>query len=818
MAPTDKPHADDASEELSLIARLRAKVAGVRNLPGWIKSHRILAVTIFGGMLVMATVPFVLLALLGHEEEVLSPEERLELAFAALDSGDRETAEMHAEQLRAANHLHIEDASGPSYILGVLAGERADENWSKSQRAMHLLAATLLEEAHDRGFPRSRESEGVYLLGRHLYLAGKVAACRLPLNEAIRLKHARTPEILGLLVEANLRDPEPRLQEALAYNSKYLDHPGHSPDDRQSAILQRGRIQLLLGDLPGCRKTLEQIPATSNLRSEVAILRGHALMHEAEAMHDGAAAKASAAEKYREAIAILRGAQERDTLRNQSTPKAMYLVGRCYVKLADSRAALAQFQSILKRYPDSPEAAATDFQVAELQRNLGHAEEAVAGYRRALEVVGQGDEVSHPWLSLGEVRTACQAAYEEFLKQRHFAAAIEMAKVQAPLVTPARALQLEAGAHRAWGRSLSEQALAAAPAEVPTLEEQSYSQFRHAGRVYMRLAAARFTTRDYPDDLWNGAESYLDGHDYKNAIKLIEEYLKIELRRRRAMALVGLGEALLAQDHPDEALTALKRSIDDYPRDPAIFKARLLASAAYLAKGSVEPAEAALLANLNDSPLAPASQEWRDSLFALGRLLYRAGRYQDAIARLDEAVNRYPTDGQSLDARYLLAAAYAQAACAAQNDTTTQSTTHQRQTHGQQIEQSWRAALVQNDKLLQEILKRQDEKPLSEVEKAMLRNGYFGRAEALFALVRYEEAIHAYSDVVNRYQNEPEVLDAYLQLSECYRRLQQPLEARSALEQAKIALAQLKDNAPFTEVTNYRRDEWTHLLNSLTAN
>jgi tetratricopeptide (TPR) repeat protein len=822
MPPADKLPAEDKSEKPSLAARLRAALAGARGLPAWAKEHRLLAAAIGAGAALAVALVAILPFVFSHEEKVLPPEEQLELAFAALDAGDRDAAAAFAEQLRDARSLQIEQMGGPPYILGVIAGQRADENWSKDQAALHLLAASLLEEAHIRGFPPSREAEGAYLLGRHLYLAGKIAASRLPLEEAIDRKHPRSAEIHGLLADVNLSDPNPRLQDALVHNAKYLEHPRLSPEDRQGGLLQRSRIQLLLGDLAACRTTLEQIPADSSLRSEVAILRAQALMREAESTQDNARAKDAssaepAAEKYRRAIAILRAAQERDTLHNQSTPKAMYLIGQCYAKLDDMRAALAQFQSVIKRFSGSPEAAAADFQSAQIQQQTGHAEESVAGYGRVLDLIGKEDGGGNPWFTIDELRAACQAAYEDFLKQRQFGAAVEMAKRQATLVTPVRSLQWEAGAHQAWGRWLAQQAAAAAPAEIPALEEQAFVQFRHAGRVYLRLAAARFTTRDYPDDLWNGAESYLDGHDYKNAIKAINEYLKIELRRRRPLALVALGQALLAQDRPDEALTALRRAIDDYPRDPAIFKARLLASAAYLAKGSVQPAEAALLANLNDSPLAPASQEWRDSLFALGRLLYRAGRYRDAIGRLDEAVARYPADEQSLEARYLLAAAHAHAAYAAQNDSASQPTAQQRLKNAEQIEQSWRAALEQNDKLLQEIAKRQDEKPLSAAEKAMFRNGYFGRAEALFALGRYDQAIKAYSDVVNRYQNEPEVLDAYLQLSECYRRLGQPLEARSALEQAKIVLTQLKDNAPFTEVTNRRRDEWTHLLNALTA-
>ena len=65
-----------------------------------------------------------------------------------------------------------------------------------------------------------------------------------------------------------------------------------------------------------------------------------------------------------------------------------------------------------------------------------------------------------------------------------------------------------------------------------------------------------------------------------------------------------------------------------------------------------------MLTNLTGGSLTPASPEWRDSLFALGQLLHDSGRYEQAIAKLEEAVIRYPNAPQALMARYTIARSF----------------------------------------------------------------------------------------------------------------------------------------------------------------
>jgi tetratricopeptide (TPR) repeat protein len=108
--------------------------------------------------------------------------------------------------------------------------------------------------------------------------------------------------------------------------------------------------------------------------------------------------------------------------------------------------------------------------------------------------------------------------------------------------------------------------------------------------------------------------------------------------------------------------------------------------------------------------------------------------------------------------------------------------------------------------------RRAEQTELNPLEKSMLRNSYFAVGAALVDLSRYEDAIKAFSAAANRYQHDPEVLDAFTQISYCYRRLNKPREAQGTVRQAMLVLQRIKADAPFEETTVYSRRQWQELL------
>jgi len=109
-------------------------------------------------------------------------------------------------------------------------------------------------------------------------------------------------------------------------------------------------------------------------------------------------------------------------------------------------------------------------------------------------------------------------------------------------------------------------------------------------------------------------------------------------------------------------------------------------------------------------------------------------------------------------------------------------------------------------------LSEQPDASRSPTEGAILRNCYFGRADALFDMGSFDEAIQAYSAATNRYQHDPESLEAYVQIASCYRRLGRASEARGTLEQARIVLQRIRPDADFIRTTRLTRQDWGQLL------
>ncbi len=116
---------------------------------------------------------------------------------------------------------------------------------------------------------------------------------------------------------------------------------------------------------------------------------------------------------------------------------------------------------------------------------------------------------------------------------------------------------------------------------------------------------------------------------------------------------------------------------------------------------------------------------------------------------------------------------------------------------------------------LQDDLSRRDEERLTRQERAVLRNARFAVGETCFALQRYPEALRAYQSAANHYATSPEVLDAYLQIANVYRRMDRPAEARTSLEQARLALRRIPPETRLEETTNYDRAQWGSLLDRL---
>jgi tetratricopeptide (TPR) repeat protein len=459
---------------------------------------------------------------------------------------------------------------------------------------------------------------------------------------------------------------------------------------------------------------------------------------------------------------------------------------------------------------------------------------------------GDAAAYSNPWLPLTRLRERLLAAYQDFIGTQRFLHAINLAKSLWPLFAQDDVVKLQAEARERWAEHLNGEADRASISEAPALRAEARGQNRRAAAHYQRLAKLWIARREYPEALWRSGENYFRGRNYQLAARLLERYLENE-SRNRPQALVMIGESRLALGEIDESLKPLLECLERHPKHPRSYRARLVASRAYLEKDLLDRAKTLLSENLHNDELTPKSVEWRDSLFELGRVHFREGvklgsqsrrqpvgimdskarraalrqlekaeeAHHQAIEALREAVQRYPDAGQAIEARYLMAESYRRAAERPRWQRTMATIETKRMALTHQIRQELQSALAVYESLLDLLNQRQDQTGLSAFERGVMRNCYFARADVEFNLERYQQAIAAYSSATNRYHDRPESLEAFVQISRCYRELGQGVEARGTLEQAKVVLKRIPPDADFARTTRYRRDQWVQFLDWL---
>ncbi len=839
MAKEGSPHADrrapqNAAPAAGLLARLK-------QWPRWALATRrravlslaILAVGIIGGGLAAT-----LMVWPGKRPAYMR---QLAKAFAHFDAGDARAARELAAGLLANPDADFADQGGAYYILGAITCAEADVQISPEKRRLLLLvAARYLDEARIRGVPQTRAKHSRWLLCRALHDGGRYARSVPLLREALEADQSPDPRLHELLADSYLHLRPPRLAEALAHHRQYLQLAGErlAPRERDAAQLTESRILLAQKEFEAAAEAAGRIAPTSPLRGEAVVLRGRALLP--------LLAPPLGDEGRRQALLEeLNQLASRQALAPSVAAGAHLLIGLLYAQQGDARAAREQLDRTRREFFVQPEGLAASVLLADLVRSE-HPQQAATLYQRAIAQAGAPETYENAWLPAEDFQKRLEQAIDDLAARREFAAARDLAGSLAPFFPQAAVLQRQAGIDRAWAQQLEQRSRSEILAAAELTLAEARQHWRQAGVVTRQLAAERIATRYYLDDLARAAEDLRRGQGYEQAAAVYRDLLDQEPRLGEPEALVGSGESLLALGRIDEALAALNNCLQNYQKHPMSYRARLLASQALHQKGALPPAKELLIDNLYRYSLAPQSAEWRDSLFALGGLLYRegleleaksrqagvdradpAGRkaglllleqshtaLDEALRTLGEAVLRYPTRSEATIARYRIAEAHRHSAKWPRKRLPTVSIETSRAALVRQMQEHLQAAVADYSGLITR-LSEQPDANRSPTEGAILRNCYFGRADALFDQGDFDEAIQAYSAATNRYQHDPESLEAYVQIATCYRRLGRASEARGTLEQARIVLSRIRQDADFTRTTRLTRQDWGYLLDWL---
>lgn len=784
-------------------------------------------------------------ALLQPEEKVAAPELQLKDALEHLQAGQFVEARKLITELRKNEKLSFDERGGPAYIYGAaMAHEASDNPHPDEQRKQYLIAARYLDSAYRQEFPQANSVEGLILLGQCWHDAGRYARALPILTEALKRRPRQTAQLNRLLASCYYRDVNPQYKLALEYIRKYLADKLLTPEAREAGLVEAARIRIDAGQMPEAREVLAQVPEDSALASVVKVLQARLIMHRAaDATGDAATAQ------WNEAIGLLRVPAGRDPVSIQAHREAQYLLGLCYLKINDLRAAENQFSRSRRINQGLPEGLASALEEADLKRLQGQDNAALEDYRQLLREIGDLHDYSNPWLPLDALRERLLAAYRYYRDAGKFEVALQFVQSLSPILTEPRRLELQAEAERRWGDQLHEQGKKEGESAAAKTIAEARTKYHAAGGHLFRLARITMATREYPDRLWASAECYLLAQDFHRAVRVLQMFLEQNPAQRRPDALLAIAKSELALGNLEAAIASLKLLLRDDAKHPLSYQARLLASEIYREQDKFAEAQRMLRENLDHESLTPKSLEWRDSLFAMGQMLYREGveleatsrtkgvdseneeerkvglqdlevaavKLHEAILRLNEALQRYPDAPQAIEARYAAAEAHRQAAKWPRKKLPTVSIETARTALVRQMQDELNVAHKVYGELIEQLSALADQKTLQPRERDILRNSYFFRADTLFDAGKYNEAIAAYSSATNRYQDRPEAIEAFVQIASCYRHLDQPAKARGTLEQAKVILQRIPPDAKFAETTRYSRSEWISLLDFMST-
>jgi tetratricopeptide (TPR) repeat protein len=745
----------------------------------------------------------------------------LSVALNALDRGEAEQARSLVGRMLTSGLLPKSEYGGPLYVLGAIKTYDAEMEPSPEKRRVdYLVASRYLKEARSYGFPPGRENAARFLLGKSLLESNQYDEGLDILDELLAAggeqPSAMTTAIHRLLAHACLWMPKPQLDKSLEHSELALADPELAGDNKTLLMIDRGLCLSRLERFADANATLNAVDDVGKLRTNVLFARAQIALDELNvALRE--TAKTEQDQLIQRSIAkidsSLQGIDETQVASEEDGRfvwRIGFLRGESLRLKGDVDGAVAAFANVRQFDEEGPEGLAAALREADLLRARGNYSGALFSYRRVLE--GVDPETYHGYvLSLNQIRELMLAALLDYVNQKRYDDARVILGRLSPLFNRTEVLKLRAETFQRWGDTiLSEKS--AGDWQVAKERQHGLGLLREAGLAYEQLAELRFATEHFSGDLWAAAESYYRGHSFSRATAVLNKFLDYEPELRNALALLRLGQCQLALGNIPECVAALEECIDFHPQDSATYEARIDCAKAYWCQGNYDQAEKLLRDNIAGSKLKPSSREWKDSLFELGMLQYDKGSHKQAIDTLEIAIERYPDDAQTLLAQYIVGVSYRRWAEELQEQSAAARTTTERE-KGQQVSKE-RLELALGHLLAVQrriTLSGQDLHRDAKLA-AMLRNCYMLAGAVLFDLGRFNEAINAYSNVSSLYPNDPFVLETFVQIANCYRRLGQNDKARGAVQQAQIAYEGLPADAEFTESTALNRDEWRLLL------
>jgi tetratricopeptide (TPR) repeat protein len=628
----------------------------------------------------------------------------------------------------------------------------------------------------------------------HLRVADSYAALGHPAEaaehyrQAIAMDVTRSPSLYRKLIDLELASDDSANADVSL--SEYLKLPGLTDAERAWALDQRAGILIDQKHFADARKLLADAArldtdpvdqGTFNYQLGYCSYR--------EGLPDDA-------ERY------LRLARDQLRVSHPLDADAAFYLGKIFEERNDPTTAISFYESILTSHPESKAAP-----LALLDRGLCRImlQQTAPGLNDFHELIGQIDRRPARAKYKPECVIAFRQAAEIFSDRQDFQSALEVMSYEQELTpSPQPGFFSELGAMYAKRADQLEGTIPDANPTDKIRRGQQVVDLRNKAAESYILYSHMLTLLDdhgYSDALWKGVDLYDKAGNLQAAIAALELFVRERPSDRLAPdALLRLGRAYQAAGLFDKAIDAFQRNQLNYSKSLAASKSAVPLAQAYIAKGPAmyARAEATLLSVVENNPLVdPAAEEFRQALRELAQLYYRTGRYEEAVARLQELTQRYPNDDQKAQMIFMMADSYRKSASLLDAKLASAQTTP-----NAAASEVAEAAAARRDRLLkartlydQVIDLYRVQTPADNVDKLYLKLAFFYRADCMYDLGSYQEAIKLYDDAAFNYQNDPSSVSAYVQIVNAYFALGKPEEAKAANNRAKWMLQHMPADA-----------------------
>ncbi|MDR0336675.1 MAG: tetratricopeptide repeat protein [Planctomycetaceae bacterium] len=209
----------------------------------------------------------------------------LQLTLTAYDLGSYSEAKRLAEEvLKYASPTDVQTRTGALFVLGAATCYIAENTGETDRQPFYLAAANYLRDSGTYGFIPERRTEGLFLLGKSLYLSGELTQCREPLQQALELGSPNRKWIYWFLAHSYFLEPTPDLHESLRYLQAFQEDSATTENELDEANFLRARIFIQFGNADAAEQILATIPQLDQFQTmrhwvlgQIALLRAREL-------------------------------------------------------------------------------------------------------------------------------------------------------------------------------------------------------------------------------------------------------------------------------------------------------------------------------------------------------------------------------------------------------------------------------------------------------------------------------------------------------------------------------------------------------------